>query len=234
MSCWPACSDWCNCINDKCQPTPVTINAIRLRTPDGRYLQASNGGGHFQLLVAANVPPFQWETFLFIPLSGYPFRSGDPVSLNVCNMNWASAGENIPSTTSNFYPFLVRVDQNIIPLPHGKKDDRLVTFEIGGPDTRIYVMGDPIPSRFPTNPAEWTFDIVKIAGGIAAAPGTPINDGDQVSLRINSNRGNTFYFRVTGNQLAQVFHLLQNAVPEKSINSAVVRASVERSRQSRT
>ena len=65
MSCWPPCSAWCECVDDTCRPTPVTINAVRFRTPDGpggRNLQAANGGGG--LMVAASVAaPQTSETF---------------------------------------------------------------------------------------------------------------------------------------------------------------------------
>ena len=37
MTCWPPCNPWCECVNRKCQPTPVQVNAVRLRTRDGRY-----------------------------------------------------------------------------------------------------------------------------------------------------------------------------------------------------
>jgi hypothetical protein len=66
MSCWPPCSAWCECIDNTCRPTPVTINAVRfsMPEPDGRHLQAANGGGG--LMVAANVIPQTSETFLFV------------------------------------------------------------------------------------------------------------------------------------------------------------------------
>ena len=72
----------------------------------------------------------------------------------------------------------------------------LVTYEVGGPGEAVFVRG-PFPQGYPAysgdDPAERTFDILKAGGG-------PIADGDAVSLRINSNLGRTFFFRVTGAQ----------------------------------
>ena len=103
----------------------------------------------------------------------------------------------------------MRVDHNLVILRPKRKGDRLVTYEIGGPNARVFVSG-PFPVGYPAyrgdDPAEWTFDIVKMVGGGAASPGTPINSGDQVSLRINSNRGKTFLFRVTGGQSGAEVH----------------------------
>lgn len=197
MSCWPACSAWCVCVNDACVPSAVTINAVRFRTPDGRYLEAANGGGG--LMVAATVAvPQQPETFLFVAPATWPLSSGSPISLDVCNGSWGPSG------------FLVRVDHNVKTFPpKDKKSPGLVSYEIGGPGARVFVSG-PFPQGYPAyrglSPEEWTFDIVKMVGGGAAGAGTPINNGDQVGLRINSNWGLTFFFRVTGPQSGAEVH----------------------------
>ena len=191
MDCWPPCSPWCNCINGGCQPAPVTINAVRLRTPDGRYLQAANGGGG--LLVAANIAtPLQWETFLFAPPTMWPLRSGDPIALDVCNASWGPSG------------LRVRVDHNVKTWPPKKGQDRLVSYFVGGPGARVYVnagfsAGYPAYPGSEKEPLERIFDIVKVGGGV-------INNGDQVALRINSNFSQTFFFRTTGGQNGAEIH----------------------------
>jgi len=146
-------------------PSPVSINAVRLRTPDGRYLQAANGGGG--LLIAASVAAANtWETFLFAPPAAWPLGSGSLVSLDVCNANWDPAG------------LRVRVEHNTVTLPHGHKDDRLVTYEVGGAGTRVLVCG-PFSAGYPAypgdDPAERVFTLVKLVGGAPAPAGTPIN-----------------------------------------------------------
>jgi hypothetical protein len=147
--------------------------------------------------VAVPPGPLTWETFLFVPPAVWPLSSGNPISLDVCNGNWDPSG------------LLVRVDHNVKTFPPKRKTDRLVSYEIGGANARVYVSG-PFPAGYPAykgdDPAEWTFDIVKMVGGGAANPGTPINSGDQVSLRINSNYGQTFFFRVTGGQSGAEVH----------------------------
>jgi Carboxypeptidase regulatory-like domain len=191
MTCFPPCSRWCECIGDKCRPTSVTINAVRFRTPDGRYLQAAGG-----LLVAAGVAaPGQAETFLFVSPAAWPLTSGAPISLDVAQRN-----AEAPETNWSPSGFLLRVDHNVKTFPPERKVDRLVSYEIGGPNARVFVSG-PLPAGYPAykadDPAEWTFDIVKLVGGAPASPGSPIVTGDDVVLRINSNWGATFFFRVT-------------------------------------
>jgi Carboxypeptidase regulatory-like domain len=188
VTCFPPCSPWCDCVNDVCLPSPVSINAVRLRTPDGRYLQAANGGGG--LLIAASVAAANtWETFLFAPPAAWPLASGSLVSLDVCNANWDPAGMR------------VRVEHNTVTLPHGHKGDRLVTYEVGGAGTRVLVCG-PFSAGYPAypgdDPAERIFTLVKLVGGAPTPAGTPINSGDSVVVRIDSNRGKTFFFRVVG------------------------------------
>jgi hypothetical protein len=167
----------------------MAINAIRLRTPDPpdgqgryRYLQAANGGGAglFAVPVAS---PAQWETFLFEPPTTFPLVSGAQLSMNLCNSNWDASG------------MLVRVDHGVhTSKPSNKKDPPLVTYEIGGPGQAVWVTTG-FPAGYPAypgdDPQERIFDIIKSGGG-------QINSNDLVSLRINSNLGKTFFFRVAG------------------------------------
>jgi len=169
----------------------MAINAIRLRTPDQpdgqgryRYLQAVNGGGGglFAVRVAS---PTQWETFLFEPPTAWPLSSGNQLSMNLCNSNWDASG------------MLVRVDHGVHVFPRAsRKDPPLVTYEIGGLGQAVWVTAG-FPAGYPAypgdDPMERIFDIIKPAGG-------GINSGDSVSLRINSNLGKTFFFRVAGGQ----------------------------------
>ena len=97
---FPAVLPWCVCVNDQCVPSPVTINALRLTTPDGRAVGASAATGG--LLVAKTVVPAQNETFLFAPPTAFPLRSGDSLSLVMCDATWASSG------------LLVLVDHNVV------------------------------------------------------------------------------------------------------------------------
>jgi uncharacterized protein YfaP (DUF2135 family) len=167
----------------------MAINAIRLRTPDQpdgqgryRYLQAVNGGGGglFAVRVAS---PTQWETFLFEPPTAWPLSSGDQLSMNLCNSNWDASG------------MLVRVDHGVHVFPRpSRKDPPPVTYEIGGPGQAVWVTTG-FPAGYPAypgdDPLERIFDIIKPGGG-------NINSRDSVSLRINSNLGKTFFFRVAG------------------------------------
>lgn len=167
----------------------MTINAIRLRTPDQpdgqgryRYLQAGNGGGGglFAVRVAS---PAQWETFLFEPPTTWPLASGAQLSMNLCNLNWDPSG------------MLVRVDHGVHTYPRAsRKEAPLVTYEIGGPGQAVWVTTG-FPAGYPAypgdDPQERIFDIIKPGGG-------QINSGDSISLRINSNLGQTFFFRVAG------------------------------------
>ena len=180
--CWPPCSPWCTCdtATGQCSVRPVTINAIRLRTPDGRFLQSPATG---RLLTASTVAaPGAAETFLFAAGMTGPRTSGDAIELRGCNASFAFSGAQ------------VRIDHSVQVLPRGKHQQPLVTYEIGGPGMAAFVSG-PLPAGYPAyradDPAEWTFDIVKAGGGA-------IVDGDSVSLRINSNLGRTFFLRVTG------------------------------------
>jgi hypothetical protein len=169
-----------------CSVRPATINAIRLMTPNGRFLQSPASG---RLLTAYAVPTLgPAETFLFAPgMTGRP-SSGTAIELHSCDASFARSGAQ------------VRIDHSVqvLPLSGGLKHPPppLVTYEIGGPGMAALVSG-PLPAGYPAyradDPAEWTFDILKAGGG-------PIGDGDEVSLRINSNLGKTFFLRVTGPQ----------------------------------
>ena len=94
-----------------------------------------------------------------------------------------------------------RVEHNNITFPGTHKRETLVTYEVGGPTTRVLVSA-PFEAGYPgypgDNPDERVFRIVKLVNGQAAPVGTPVNSGDLVAIRIDSNRSNTFFFRVTG------------------------------------
>lgn len=167
----------------------MAINAIRLRTidqPDAqgryRYLQAVNGGGG-GLFAVRVTRPAQWETFLFEPPTSWPLSSDAQLSMNLCNLNWDPSG------------MLVRVDHGIhVYPPQSQKDPPNVTYEIGGPGQAVWVttgFSAGYPAYPGDDPLERIFKIVKPGGGV-------INSGDSVSLRINSNLGKTFFFRVAG------------------------------------
>ncbi len=169
----------------------MTINALRLRTTEAmdaqgrfRYLRAVNGGG-FGLLATRILAPGQWDTFLFEQIPPLPLGNGSSVSMNLCDADWNKSG------------MLVRVQHGVRTFPpRNRKDPPLVTYEVGGPGQGIWVVTNfsaGYPAYPGDDPAERIFDIVK-------QDGTPISDGDQVSLRINSNLGRTFFFRVEGPQ----------------------------------
>jgi len=196
MSCFPECSVWCECVGNDCVPLPVAINAVRLRTPDGRYLRSTNIGQG--LIVAANVAvPGPSETFLFVAPAAWPMTSGSTLALAVCTLSWTRAAS------------LIRVDHNVFPLPRTEKSDRLVTYEVGGPDTWVFD-SPPLPAGYPAytgdDPTERIFTMVSMAGGAAVPPGTPISTGDEIVLRIDSNRGNVYFFRVTSGQSGAEVH----------------------------
>jgi uncharacterized protein YfaP (DUF2135 family) len=182
MDCWPPCSLWCVCNNGVCEPAAIAVNAIRLRTPDGRYLQAVNGGGA-GLFAVSVASPGQWETFRFVqPPTTWPIANGGPLSMNLCNSNWDPSG------------MLVRVDHGVKTWPPRKGSTRLVSYEIGGTGQAVWAIAGfsaGYPAYPGDDPQERIFDIVKSSGAT-------INHGDLVSLRINSNWGKTFFFRVGG------------------------------------
>jgi uncharacterized protein YfaP (DUF2135 family) len=189
MACFPACSPWCVCVNDQCVPSPVTINALRLTTPDGRTVGASGTAGG--LLVAKTVTPAQTETFLFAAPTAFPLRSGDALSLVMCGPTWASSG------------LTVLVDHNVITFGGSRKSPPLVSYEVGGPGASVLASAG-LPAGYPaypgSDPAERIFRIVKLVNGAPAPGGTPVNSGDLVVIRIDSNYGKTFFFRVLGAQ----------------------------------
>jgi uncharacterized protein YfaP (DUF2135 family) len=144
-------------------------------------------------MVAANVgAPGPAETFSFVTPTSGPLASGASVALDVFNSGWSPSG------------LRVRVDHNTFFLPPRPRSDRIVSYEVGGPGAAIFVSG-PFPAGYPAypgdDPAERIFTIVKMSGGVPAPVNTPINnDGDSVVLRINSNRGKIFFFRVVSGQ----------------------------------
>jgi hypothetical protein len=123
--------------------------------------------------------------------------SGGSISLDLSNANFDPLG------------LRVRVEYNVINLPGTKKSPGLAHYEVGGPGARVLVSG-PFQAGYAgytgDDPGERIFAIVKMVGGVAAAPGTPINSGDLVVLRIDSNYGKTFFFRVTGTQSGAEVH----------------------------
>jgi uncharacterized protein YfaP (DUF2135 family) len=195
MACFPQCSPWCDCVNDQCVPSAVTINALRLTTQDGRAVGASAAAGG--ILVARTAVPAQTETFLLAAPTAYPLRSGDPLSLVMCNAAWASSG------------LMVLVDHTVVTfggshsLDPGQKSAPIVTYEVGGTGASVLVSAGLSPGypAYPgSDPAERIFAIVKLVNGAPAPVGTPVNSGDLVAIRIDSNRGKTFFFRVLGAQ----------------------------------
>jgi hypothetical protein len=184
VDCWPPCSPWCACLRGRCLVMRRSINAVRLQTPDGRFLRAVGGSGGGVLVATTVASPGPFETFRFKPPTAWPLASGDPISLELCNATWGFSG------------LLVRVDHTVRVVPTHKGSPPLVSYEIGGAGAAVFVK-EPWSAGYPAyradDPAEWTFDILKQGVG-------PIQDGDSVSLRINSNWGNTFFFRVTGPQ----------------------------------
>lgn len=167
----------------------MAINALRLRTTDPkdaqgrwRYLRAVNGGGS-GLLASRVGEPGQWDTFLFEEAPAVPFANGAMLSMNLCDASWNKSG------------MLVRVGHGVRTFPpRNRKDPPLVTYEVGGPAQAIWVVTNfsaGYPGYPGDDPAERIFDLVK-------QDGTPIADGDRLSLRINSNLGSTFFFRVEG------------------------------------
>lgn len=196
MGCFPPCGPWCECVGGQCLESPITINAVRFRTTDGRYLQAANGGGG--LMVATNVAaPGPAETFSFATPTSGPLASGAAIALDVFNSGFSPSG------------LRVRVDHNTVLLPPRRRSDRLVGYEVGGPGAAVYVSG-PFPAGYPAypgdDPAERIFTVVKMSGGAPAPVGTAINNGDRVVLRINSNRGKIFFFRVVSGQTGAEVH----------------------------
>jgi Carboxypeptidase regulatory-like domain len=209
MACFPPCNPWCECINDKCQPKPLRLNAVRLRTLDGGYLTAVGGGGAG--LTADNGTASQSATFLLVSRPGsspltippppvLPWASGSPISLVVCDANWAASAN------------LMRVEHSTVtyaaPPKHGfdlwrflfgGTEAPIVTYSFGGPGTFLRVQ-PPFSSGYPAytsdvDPLEWVFSIEK-------AGGTSINVGDLVSLRIDSGIVGIgpFYFRIQSSQ----------------------------------
>jgi hypothetical protein len=165
MACWPECSPWCECIDGKCQPTPVQVNAVRLRTLDGRYLQAVNGGR--DRLWATNVVPHNWETFLLasFPPHGsitamWPLASGNRITLDLCSSNWGSSSDLVcVDVTGDYGPYII------------------IDIQFGGP-------GAFASLEYYTYEMQCVLLIEKAGGG-------SITTGDEISLSTWSN----FYLR---------------------------------------
>lgn len=162
-----------------CTPSDFQINAMRLRTRDGRYLRAVDGGD--SVMVATKVTPGPFETFLFVWLSlpgsylfpgKWPLSSGDPITLTVCTVNFDYSNQ------------FVRVERTITAYPSGD------SWTYGGADSVVRLYNNCLyhtPSGCPR--AEWMFWIEK-------ADGSLITTNDEISLRTE----NGFYFRTTSTQ----------------------------------
>jgi uncharacterized protein YfaP (DUF2135 family) len=109
----------------------------------------------------------------------------------MCDATWASSG------------LLVLVDHNVVTFGGSHKSPRLVTYEVGGAGAAVLVSAG-LPAGYPaypgSDPAERIFTLVKLVNGAPAPVGTPVNSGDLVAIRIDSNYGKTFFFRVLGAQ----------------------------------
>ena len=107
----------------------------------------------------------------------WPLASGDPISLFVCDTNWALSDNQ------------VRVEHSTIVF--GSRGQKLVTYTVGGPGTTVWVTTS-FPAGYPAypgdDPLERIFSIDKAGGG-------PINTGDEVS-------GDEVSLRITGYQAA--------------------------------
>jgi uncharacterized protein YfaP (DUF2135 family) len=161
------------------------MNAVRLRTEDGRYIHAV---GSANLLVAATISsPGTDDTFLFEPPAMVPPASGGGFSIAAIT----------PSNQRTSR--VLRVEHNTVTGPYRRKSPTLVTYEVGGPGTRVLV-SPPFGAGYPgypgDDPSERVLAIVRMQGAVASAPGTPIATGDRVCLRIDSNRGQTFFAKV--------------------------------------
>ncbi|MEW2524154.1 carboxypeptidase-like regulatory domain-containing protein [Streptomyces sp. NPDC047071] len=174
MSCWPPCSEWCECVEGGCRPAPLKPNAVRIRTPDGRCLQAINGPTAYSgFLGPTSGTPGTWETFLIDQPTTWPVRSGDQMVLRAVDGTWRP----LPDV-------LVRVDHGVLVLPRkGKKDPQVVTYQFGGRDRPLLVtspLGPGHPGYQSGDSREWTFTVTRVADGSPSPVGTPIDTGDQV------------------------------------------------------
>jgi hypothetical protein len=154
VDCWPPCSQWCQCVDGHCQPSPVVINAVRLRTRDDRYVRArfdpAAGDDYGPSALEANhdLHPEQATTFLFVtPPTGWPMSSEDLISLMVCNANWEFSGN------------LIRVDWT----QHHNPGQQIVYYVLGGPDTQLYVSADD-PNSIPPYPFGGSTPLTVVAG----------------------------------------------------------------------
>jgi hypothetical protein len=174
------CPKWCECSGGTCQPAPVQINAVRLKTRDGRYLTSVENPHGPNLLQATrpstSVGPLQRETYL---PTMYPWASGDSIVLEMSDMNWGHSNS------------LMRVDATSLPptSPHSP----IHGWQFGGPGAYVYVQDGCVsqPGCLGTqySHGEWTFVIAKVGGG-------SIMTGDEVSLATV----NGFYFRTESTQ----------------------------------
>jgi hypothetical protein len=74
------CPAWCICVDGKCQPSPMQLNALRFRTADGRYL----GGRGLGLQAMATIPT-PTETFYYAPTQTEP----NAQTLTACDWDWS-------------------------------------------------------------------------------------------------------------------------------------------------
>lgn len=174
--CWPPCSPYCECVDGDCRPSTIQINAVRFRTADGRHLVAAGGGGAG--LFASNGGTPQSQTFRFMPPAEWPFASGDPIALVVCDSTW--------NASANW----VRVYHT------GVRTGASVSYVLGGEDGGVFVnagFSAGINGYSGDDPQEKEFSIIKSGGGA-------INDGDTVFIGIAQNTADfgPFFFRVSG------------------------------------
>lgn len=188
MACYPECSPWCACVNGVCEPSPVVINAVRLRTRDGRTVRPGVPDTD-AVLVATSAAASAWaDVFLLAGPARWPMNSGDTVSLLACDSTWA------PS------PYLVRVEHGARlkhpPDPHDGTP--LAYYVMGGDDTRVWASRPFLPG-YPAyradDPMEWEFTVLTAGGGQLPAMG-------EISLRIGQTRidEGPYYFAVPDGQ----------------------------------
>lgn len=188
MDCYPKCLTWCGCVNGECQPGPVTINAVLLRTRDGRIVRP---GVHevSSPLVATTASLLEWtNVFLLTGPSHWPMNSGDAISLITLHQEWMATDR------------LVRVEHGVRqPRPKDPHDpDRIEYYVMGGPGTRVWA-STPFSAYTAAyrgdDPKEWEFSVVTAEGGQVPAYG-------EISLRIGQSRDNEgpYYLAVPGGQ----------------------------------
>ncbi|WAL96519.1 carboxypeptidase regulatory-like domain-containing protein [Streptomyces sp. Je 1-369] len=149
------CPAWCECVNERCVPSAVRLNAMRFRMRDGRWLYTSGGAGRLSADPTPTPGPF--HTFYFTAPPTF-----EASVLTACGPGWEVSGN------------IVRVDPRTEPHPK----EHIKHYRWGGTGCDVWVSSYPlsVPGHHGAE-EEYTVRVVR-ADGSSEEP----TSGDDVLL----------------------------------------------------